>query len=185
MPLPMGIKSVIRKCIQNKEDINLALLDIHATPLDVNIPSPGEQLFNRKLATVLQSQSEVSSKDQREQMYESTTRGLYYNNMHRHPLPTLMKHQDVCVLVNDKWIPGRIIEKAKEPCSFIVQCQTHCLHRNCSHIRPLGNNNRPEEDCMPSFVESNDVSANFRNMPKISETENVCAKIKNTHLKSF
>ena len=39
----------MRKCIQNKEDINLALLDIHVTPLDGNIPSPSELLFNKKL----------------------------------------------------------------------------------------------------------------------------------------
>ena len=31
---------------------------------------------------------------------------------------------------------------------------------------------------MPSLVESNDVSANFKNMLKIIETKNVCAKIK-------
>ena len=31
---------------------------------------------------------------------------------------------------------------------------------------------------MLSFVESNDVSANFKKMPKIIKTENVCAKIK-------
>ena len=100
--------------------------------------------------------------------------------MHRHSLPPLMKHQNVRVLDNDKWIPGRIIEKAKEPHSYIVQCQTRRLRRNHSHIRPSGTDNRTEQDYMPSFSESNDVSPNFKNMPKIIETENICAKIKTT-----
>ena len=153
--------------MHTEEDINLALFDVRVTPSDGNIPNPGELIFNRKLATVLPNHGEVSSKDQyaREQMPD------YYNNVHRHPLPPLMKHQDVCVLDNDKWIPGR-----KEPRSYIMQCQTRHLSRNRSHIWPSGNNNRPDQDYMPSFVESNDVSANFKIMQKIGEIKVVITK---------
>lgn len=43
------VKPVIKKCLDENQDIDKALLHMRATPASTNIPSPGEMLFGRLL----------------------------------------------------------------------------------------------------------------------------------------
>ena len=132
------IKPIIKKCLKNGEDIHLALLNVRATPLDSKLPSPGELIFSRKMATVLPNHSMVSTKDQVHagHMSDATEKCANYANAHRRQLPVLMKDQPVRILDNNTWKPGKIVAKSKEPRSYIVQCKDRHIRRNRAHIRP-------------------------------------------------
>ena len=47
------VKSILRKAQESKKDVYLALLEYRNTPIDANIASPAELLFQRKLRTRL------------------------------------------------------------------------------------------------------------------------------------
>ena len=48
-------KSILRKAQESKKNVYLALPEYRNTPIDANIASPAELLFQRKLRTRLQS----------------------------------------------------------------------------------------------------------------------------------
>ena len=48
----------IKGTLKKSSDMQLALLNIRATPVDANLPSPAEMLLGRPLATILPSRSE-------------------------------------------------------------------------------------------------------------------------------
>ena len=107
-------------------------------PLDSKLPSPGELIFGRKMATVLPNHSMVSTKDQVHagHMSDATEKCANYANAHRRQLPVLMKDQPVRILDNNTWKPGKIVAKSTEPRSYIVQCKDRHVNRNRAHIRP-------------------------------------------------
>ena len=53
--------------------MQLALLNIRATPVDANLPSPAEMLLGRPLATLLPSRSEPGVEKHRDRMQERQT----------------------------------------------------------------------------------------------------------------
>ena len=49
------VKPIIKKCLKTSQNVNLALLNIRATPVDSKLPSPAELLMKRQIATILPS----------------------------------------------------------------------------------------------------------------------------------
>ena len=49
------VKSIITKCLQSGQSVDQALLNLRATPIDFQLPSPAEILFGRPICTTLPS----------------------------------------------------------------------------------------------------------------------------------
>ena len=60
------LKALIRKAMKCKEDIQLALPNVRATPLDANMPSPAELMFGRATTKLIPHRSEPGPVAQRE-----------------------------------------------------------------------------------------------------------------------
>jgi transposase InsO family protein len=53
------VKNIIKKCIESKTELELALLDYRNTPVDYCVLSPCELFFNRKLRTLIPIQNKL------------------------------------------------------------------------------------------------------------------------------
>ena len=49
------VKSLLKKCKDTKQDVNIALLNQRATPADTGLPSPAEIMYGRPVRTTLPS----------------------------------------------------------------------------------------------------------------------------------
>ena len=63
----------IKATLKKSSDMQLALLNIRATPVDAKLPSPTEMLLGRPLATLLPSRSEPGMEKHRDRMQERQT----------------------------------------------------------------------------------------------------------------
>jgi hypothetical protein len=67
------VKPIIRKGLKQGDDIQRALLNLRATPVDTRLPSPGEMLFGRPMTTLLPSHGLPGPEDQRQHMVSNQT----------------------------------------------------------------------------------------------------------------
>ena len=136
------IKSILTKCIKSKSDIQLALLQVRATPIDSKLPSPAELLFGRAIATTLPSREKLGKEEHRarleERSAEMKTRHDYSSQNIN--LPPLYPGQHVTIMnkADKTWYPGIIIRKDKTPRSYIVETPNGArLRRNRAHLRAV------------------------------------------------
>ena len=136
------IKSTIKKCLRERSDIQLALLQIRATPIDNKLPSPAELLFGRPIATNLPSRGEPGKEEHREQLEARSTcmKTTHDLNSRNTELPPLYPGQNVRILdkTNNAWHPGTIIQKDVNPRSYLVATPNGGkLRRNRAHLRAI------------------------------------------------
>ena len=136
------IKSIITKCKKNKDDIQMALLQIRATPVDSKLPSPAEMLFGRAISTTLPSRSKPGKEEHRERLYERSAqmKRSHDHNSLRADLPPLYPGQYVTIInkADKTWHPGVIIRRCDNPRSYIVETPNGTrLRRNRTHLRAV------------------------------------------------
>ena len=136
------IKPIIRKAKQSKDDIQLALLNVRATPLDANMPSPAEIMFGRAVNTLLPHRSEPAPTEQRQWLHEKQQNMKTYHDKsaRKSDLSQMFTGQEVRILdkTNKTWCPATVIRKCDEPRSYIVQTPNGTtLRRNRSHLREM------------------------------------------------
>ena len=120
----------------------MALLCIRTTPVDSDIPSPGELLFGRKLQGNLPVR--IYNRDRRRdevhaRLAERQQKQKNYYDQHAHDLSHLEPGQDVRIQDHKtkEWQQGTIQEKCQEPRSYVVETENgKQLRRNRQHIRP-------------------------------------------------
>ncbi len=77
-------------------DIELALLNVRATPLDSVLPSPAELMFGRPIQTIMPSRSNIVGKEEiRNHIQESTDAQKSYADQHTRDLPPILSGQSV------------------------------------------------------------------------------------------
>ena len=134
------IKPIIKKCIESGGDINIALLNVRATPIDSKLPSPAELMFGNKVSTVLPNVShEVPNDSFKERMEELTENQRHYANRHSKYLRPLLNGERVRVLDHNKkvWFPGQIIQTNRNR-SYHVQTEGGgTIIRNRIQLRPI------------------------------------------------
>ena len=94
------IKSMIlKKCLRERSDVQLTLLQIRVTPIDNSLPSPTELLFGRPVATIL-PRVESGKEKYRERLEEgSANMKINYDlNSQNKVLPPLYPGQCVQIL---------------------------------------------------------------------------------------
>ena len=152
------VKSLMKKCKETGQDIQVALLHYRATPLGSNLPSPAELLLGRQIRTTLPSHhlrrhpnsDEVydNLKKRQEEMKENHDKNAGPN------LPPLQIGQRVrCRDKDNSWIPAQVTKVCKEPHSYEIETPNgSTLRRNRSHLRnvpPITTPMRSKETMLP------------------------------------
>uniref|UniRef100_A0A0L8HUL7 Uncharacterized protein n=1 Tax=Octopus bimaculoides TaxID=37653 RepID=A0A0L8HUL7_OCTBM len=137
------IKKTLQKCEQSKDDINNALLNLRAIPLNSKMPSPAEILLCRPITTLVLLRWSYSHETQRQRKLleeKKIQMKTAYDQHAKMELLSLHKGQAVRVLdKNNKcWIPGEIARQYKEPRSYIVKTTHGDLWRNRRDLRDTG-----------------------------------------------
>ena len=114
--------------MRSGEDINFALLNIRATPLDAKLPSPAELMFGRPITTTLSSHtSELASDVYRDHLRQAQDQQKAYPDQHIRALPTLIPGKQVWVL--DKaartWCLGKVVARNSGRTKFSLK-EEHC-----------------------------------------------------------
>lgn len=130
------IKPVIKKC----SDIDMALLNIRATPLDATLPSPAELMFARPITTILPSHTgELAPEAYRDHINECRDKQQAYADQHTKELPPLLAGQPVRVLDKDRkvWYAGKVLARNRDRSYQILTEGGRSLTRNRSHLRDM------------------------------------------------
>ena len=130
----------VKGTLKKSSNMQLALLNIRATPVDPKLPSPAEMLLGRPLATLLPSRTEPGLEKQRERMKERqiAMKKQHDKTSRKSNLPPLYTRQDVKILdhQNKTWCPGKVVIKCGEPRSYVVETPNGTrLRRNRAHLR--------------------------------------------------
>ena len=148
------IKNTIKKCQRSGQDVQLALLQLRATPVCNNLPSPAEMLMNRKLATTLPSRTESAPEPQRQKLVErceKMTRN--YNRCAGTQLSPQHQEQPVWVMDHNtrKWKLATVIRIRDEPHSSVVVLDNgSTLRRNRVDLRTRAKSSTDPVDQSPS-----------------------------------
>ncbi|XP_014670832.1 PREDICTED: uncharacterized protein K02A2.6-like [Priapulus caudatus] len=133
------VKPIIKKTLECGEDLQMAFLNIRATPVDTDLPSPGELMFGRPLITLLPSHGEPGPSSEREQL-QNRNEKMQQQTPDAHQLPPLHVGQRVRILDkgNKTWCPGEVVARHEQPRSYVVETPNGTrLRRNRSHLREL------------------------------------------------
>lgn len=122
----------------------MTMLCLRSTPIDSQLPSPTELLYQRKLKSNLpiRIENQMPNRDQISQrLIERQQSVKYYHDRNAHDLSPLATGQHVRIQAQrtKKWFPGTVSCKRPEPRSYEVQTQNgSTLRRNRCHLRPAG-----------------------------------------------
>lgn len=132
---------IAKNRIKKGGDLHRALLAYRSTPLSCGF-SPAELLFSRKIRTTVPTfqnlfqplnlpREEIAKKEEANRMHQKQ------NYDKRHNAKELTKlHKNQPVWIVDKREFGKVIDKSKEPRSYIVQTSKSKLRRNRFHLIP-------------------------------------------------
>ena len=120
------IKKIIKKCKKEKQSLQLAMLNLRATPVDSKLPSPAEMLMGRPITTLLPSRTSPSPVTVAQRQHLDRRQSTMKSNYDRHAgesLPPLHKGQNVRILdkASKTWIPGEVTGHSAEPRSYNVR----------------------------------------------------------------
>ena len=105
--------------LKKSSNMQLALLNIRATPVDPKLPSPAEILLGRPLATLLPSCTEPGLEKNRECMQERqiTMKKQHDKTSRKRDLPPPYTGQEVRILdhQNKTWCSRKVVIKCGEP----------------------------------------------------------------------
>jgi transposase InsO family protein len=134
------VKRSMKKARASKQDLNLALLCLRATPIDHEIPSPAELLYTRKIKSNLPVKltNPINQKDRVYSWLEHRQlQQKEYHDRSAKDLPPLVPGQPVLVQHHQtgNWEKAEVKEKCSEPRSYRVTMNNgHTLWRNRHHL---------------------------------------------------
>lgn len=108
------IKVIVKKTIQNKDNLHIALLQVRVTPADSKLPSPAELLFGRPVTTLLPSRTDPGKEGHRQHLaHRAATMKVHHDRSSRRELPPLHPGQHVTVWNKERqrWHPAVALQK--------------------------------------------------------------------------
>ena len=169
------VKNTIKKALETGHDIDEALLNIRATPIDTKLPSPAELLLGTPLVTLLPSRGELGAETDREQL-QKRKENMVKNDQKqtRVELSQLSPGQNIRILQHEtgKWLPAIVAKQCKEPRSYIVETPNgQILRRNRAHIRTV----KTPENCSFQSASERKDNAPQENNPINTQARNQSA----------
>ena len=140
------VKPVVQKCIASGNDLEAALLNIRATPLDHVLPSPAELMFGRPIPTVLPSRSNATAVDKyRHHNEQRVSQQKMYADQRSHCMRPLYSGEKARVLNKDKmeWYPATVTQRTGDRSYILRTDGGRMIRRNRRQLRPL---NTPAHD---------------------------------------
>ena len=135
------VKKCMKKCDNSGSDFELAMLNLRATPLAHNLPSPAELLGNRKLRTRLPIVLSNENKHEvtRQKLMARQRSATHYYDRNVKSKPELLPGQNIRWLNKEtsRWEPARVVGKARNPRSYFIERDDggRVLQRNRQHLR--------------------------------------------------
>jgi len=148
------VKKCMKKCDNSGSDFELAMLNLRATPLAHNLPSPAELLGNRKLRTRLPTVrlDQHKHEDTRHKLIAKQRSAAYYYNRNVRSKPELLPGQRIRWLNKEKsrWEPAKIVGAANNPRSYFIERDNggRILQRNRQHLRMAIEAKDPSQNVM-------------------------------------
>lgn len=130
------VKHIIVKCFESNTDIDAALLQLRATPIDCKTASPSELLLKRKVATLLPCHIEPTTSDMTTQ-HHLCQRLPEKNGT---DLPSLYSGQPIRIYSPETrtWQPGSVVKPTVDPRSYLVETERgNTVRRNRSQLREV------------------------------------------------
>ena len=127
------LKPIIKKCLKSDGNIDLALLNVRATPLGTTLPGPAELMFSRPISNVLPSHcNQMAVEDYRDHMNALQGQQKAYGDQHTKELQPMLAEQQVHVLDHEKklWFKGRVISRSDDQSYLIKTEGGRLIHRN-------------------------------------------------------
>jgi hypothetical protein len=113
------VKHIIKKCLESRSDLDIALLHLRATPIDSKTVSPGELLFKRQLVTTLPGHTDPSPShvDTRNHLVDrlQETEGQALEPLYAGQPITILDEERKC------WQAGSVVRRLNEPRSYLVR----------------------------------------------------------------
>jgi len=133
------IKAIVTKCIADKEDLQRALMNVRATPISTDLPSPAEMLLGKPISTMLPSRSEPGKEEQRKALERRCAHMKDSHDRHavKSELPPLQPGQQVRIRNTDSqlWQPGVVLEVLNNNSYTVESWNGAIVRRTRSHIR--------------------------------------------------
>ena len=141
----------------------MSMLCLRSTPIDSQLPSPAELLYQRKLQANLpvRVDNRIPDRDKVAQRLTERQQSMkHYYDRNAHDLSPLTTGQPVRIQdqASKKWLPGTVSCTRPEPRSYEVKTQSgSILRRNRRHLRPA-NTGQPviSSEDEPAITESDD-----------------------------
>ena len=173
------VKNTLDKAEKSGKDLSMSMLCLRPTPIDSQLPSPAELLYQRKLKSNLpiRIRNEMPNRDEINQRLTERQESMkYYHDRNAQDLNPLKTGQHVFVQNQStkKWVPGTVKCKRPEFRSYEVQTESgSTLRRNRRHLRPVGElrdevdpkdentvsaSEDSSVDTLPSIIEPTDTS---------------------------
>ena len=172
------VKSIIKKCKKTKQDLQIALLNLRATPVDTGIPSPAEMMFGRPVRTTLPSYHHANALQKageiQSRLMERTARMKNDHDKSGGPeLPPLHVGQKVRVQDHEtkSWEPAEVTDVCEDPRSYIVKSPNgSSRRRNRIHIRNMPGEPAPRGERERKRDGTTDKHVRFDTQPEKEDT---------------
>ncbi|XP_064630897.1 uncharacterized protein K02A2.6-like [Lineus longissimus] len=139
------VKRTIKKCTKTGKSLDVAMMNLRATPIGPGLPSPAEMMFGRRLNTLIPSHHTTTSAtaQQRQQLEKKsqTMKEQYDQTALPEDLPPLLTGQIIRYYdkLSETWKPGKVIKQLEYlPRSYIIETsQGVRLRRNRCHVHAV------------------------------------------------
>jgi hypothetical protein len=183
------VKNIIKKCIESRTELELALLHYRNTPVDYCILSPCELFFNRKLRTLIPIQSKlllpknIDFKKQRQMLVRRQSKQKMYYDKSVKFLKPLKASDKVYIRKDDIWVIGHVVRKFNDRSYLVKEDGSDViLRRNRYFLKPYFINNsgyisdsesedEAHEESHVIELSSDNFSASDKEDNEVSETE--------------
>lgn len=121
------IKSIVKKTLKQGGDIQVALLQVRATPIDSKLPSPAELIFGRPVTTLLPSRGDPGREEHRLHLGQRTAdMKEHHDRRSGRELPPLSPGQHISVLNKERgtWYPATVVQSVMSQGATLYKHQT-------------------------------------------------------------